>query len=359
MYILRILLLLMLILPAASVAEGYIDELVKQKNELEAVILENSKYGMHAKVELNAELGFIEKYVFKDEANKSIAALNAAGRSFLNYLENTDDVYNDLDLEGWLIATELLFEIDDLVSKKVAWGNLVIKIAICNKIFYWMFDYIDSHKGDIKPDVFNKIIDIQKKLRRHYPSNTSMLYIALRYYGVNSTLNVESYSLSIPYSDELEMLESEIRSDLGDDARVDELMNRLSAEESRITIGSYINLYENPVPWSTSFSTDYFHDCWYYYVYLMAVVKKSVSMPNEIVTKTDLYDVYKNEYQSAEKFWMPRNAIRLVEKPDIYLKRKIKNLKQEALIDRIKRDRASVRLRKKTQGDRLRTSRLW
>jgi hypothetical protein len=355
----RILLTLVVLWPVSSVAEDYLDGLIKQKSELESVISRNSKYGIYAASELEVELSLIERFLFEDKVGRKITELKAAGKKFLVFLEDTDDSYNSLDVEDWLAVADLLLEIDDLVSKKIAWGNLIIKIAICNKIFYWMFDYIDSRNGIIELDVYNKLLTIHKRLREHCPSNKTMLYIALRYYGISTNLHVANYGLDVPYSEELEILEKELRSNLGGMSKVMDLVKSFSEKESKVTIGSYVELYDNPVPWATSFSTDYFHDYWYYYAYLMTVVRSSSLKASKMITEEELYEFYQKEYSSEAKFWMPRNAVRLVERPDIFLKKNYKLLKQESLIDKIRRDRKSIRQRESAKGDRLRTSKLW
>ncbi|MCU7843293.1 MAG: hypothetical protein KZQ93_05585 [Candidatus Thiodiazotropha sp. (ex Monitilora ramsayi)] len=356
---LRLLLMLMMLWPISSVAEEYIDELIQQKKELETIISKNNKYGIYAPLELEAELSLIKKILFNDEVDQAVTELNAAGRKFLVFLENNDELYNNLDVEEWFVAADLLLKIDSVVSEKVAWGNLVIKIAICNKIFYWIFDYIESHKKSIELETFNKLLMTYKRLREHYPSNTSMLYIALRYYGVSTNLTVEGYGLSIPYSEELEMLDEELRSSLGGMSKVMDLVKSFSEKESQVMIGSYVDLYDNPVPWATSFSTDNFSDHWHYYEYLITAVSKTGIAAIQTITKEDLYEFYQQEYKSEAKFWMPRNAVRLVEKPDIYLVRALKALKQGILLDRIRRNVKSVRKRESTKGDQLRTTKLW
>jgi hypothetical protein len=74
-----------------------------------------------------------------------------------------------ISIDEWLSVVDILLAIDDLVSKKLAWGNLVIKIAICNKIFYWMFDYVDTHEGMIKDEILDNFLLIQKKTQITLP----------------------------------------------------------------------------------------------------------------------------------------------------------------------------------------------
>lgn len=360
MNVCRGLLLLLIFFPISSFANEYLDDLVQQKDQLAAIISKNSDYGIYSDRELALELDFLDKVLFRGKVDQAVGELRDKGREFLGFLETNEEVYNQLSVDDWLLAVNVLLDADNLISHKLAWGNLVIKIAICSKIFYWVFDYVDSHKEDIDSDTINKLSVTLKKLRKHYPSNTSMFYIALRYYGVKTNMNVSDYALNVPYYDELEILENLSRSSLGSEPNI--AMEKIALfykNESNVTIGSYLDLFDYPVPWVTSSHTDFFSNAWDLYEYLSIMVKPSDDSDDKNITKAALYDFIMSEYRAEDKYWMPHDIVRKIDKkPDEFLLGHLERLKDGLIIENMRSDRESAKKREKMQGDKLRVSHL-
>ncbi len=359
MMISRVALIILLLCPVLSMANGYIDELAQQIEEFDSVIVKSEKYGIYSTSELKIEQNIYERIFFDDEADEAIDELRSAGEKFLVFLSESDEKYSDLDIDEWLIAVDLLLRLDDVVSQKIAWRNLVIKIAICNKVFYWVFDYIDSREGNIEFKELNKILDVQKRLRRHYPSNTSMFYIAFRYYGINTELHVADYVLKVPYSEELVMLHRSIKSHFKDNDDELDKLKKIINKEKNITITGYVDLYENPLPLLIAYRTDFYPDAWGYYEYLKLVLADSNVTSSKAVTQNILHNFLSNEYKGDGAFWMPYTAVDFIKKPKAYSNGYLNSINNELLLDTIRSTRKSVKQRKRIKGNEIIGARLW
>jgi hypothetical protein len=358
MMILRAALIILLLCPVLSMADGYIDELAQQIEEFNSVAIKNSEYGIYSPSELEIVLNIYEKIFFDAEVNNAINELRVAGRNFLVFLNENEDKYKLLSVDEWLVAVDLLLRLDDTVSRKIAWGNLIIKIAICNKIFYWIFDYIDSHDGHIKTDVLIQLLDIQKKLRIHYPSNTSMLYIAFRHYGINTELHVTDYALKTPYSKELVFLQKSIKNHFNDNNEELDKIKEITKNEKNIAVSGYVDLYDNPLPLLVAYRTDFYPDAWGYYEYSKLVLADSRVTSSKTVTKEILYDFLSNEYKGDGAFWMPYTAVDFIKKPEMYSNGYLNSINKELLLDSIKRTRRLVKQRKIIKANEIVGARL-
>ncbi|MEJ2613032.1 MAG: hypothetical protein P8179_24000 [Candidatus Thiodiazotropha sp.] len=345
---------------AASYGGKYENDLLSQKIALEATLSKYSDLGMYTPSEFEMELGFIDKLFSKDEMTKAVEELNNVGFTFLAYLEDNDSAYQQISIDEWLRVVGILLSIDDLVSKKLAWGNLVIKIAICNKIFYWMFDYVDTHRGMIEDEMLDDFLLIQKELRSHYPSNTSMLYIAMRHYGKEIDFDISDYLLRTSYHDDQRTFQRILDLYFNDIADGREQAEQYLANEGKETIGSFVDLYEKPIPLLVSFTADYFQISWQYYEYFALVLRNPKILSSKNLTKDVVYNFLVDEYNGEGRFWMPQNAISFAIKPDVYSKNYMNAVTNELFLDRVRRDRESARQRNRRKANKLfSTGLLW
>ncbi|MEJ2612203.1 MAG: hypothetical protein P8179_19595 [Candidatus Thiodiazotropha sp.] len=132
------------------------------------------------------------------------------------------------------------------------------------------------------------------------------------------------------------------------------------ANEGKETIGSFIDLFDKPIPLLVSFTVDYFRISWEYYEYFSLVLRNPKISSSKNLTQDVVYNFLMDEYHGEGRFWMPQSAVSFAIKPDVYSKNYMNAVTNELFLDRARRDRELARQRNYRKANKLfSTGLLW
>lgn len=233
--------------------------------------------------------------------------LRQAGRDLVAYLQAQHDVYYDLPFDQWLFISEELLELDAWLGSYTAWGNLVVKINICNKILYRIFDYLENHSDSLNADQFTQLVALQKRLRSHLPSQFSIYEIAMRHYDDLSQRKIRPFAFdsTLSFREAERTFESEIYNHFGDRKKFEQAFAEYFYAETNVVINNYIDLYNHPLPTYTAQYTRYREHAWRVYLYTKILQKSQLKGVDWLeLDGAEILDVFQQEYDDGNKFWV-------------------------------------------------------
>lgn len=168
---------------------GVFGELGEQVRELHKY---NTPQFLALPVLTQAQLGSSEK------------KLLVLGRKLLFSLYRVESGYNRLGRGAWIAATKYLFEIDGDISRKAAYGNLVIKLRVNEIILESIRNRLLA--PGVTSDEVGELLEILEKLRNHLPDRLSAwaIHTSLKGYFVEPKAlsadvgSLERYESSFP-----------------------------------------------------------------------------------------------------------------------------------------------------------------
>lgn len=316
-------------------SEGYVETLITEKEKIIKALSMVKNGAIHTEETKKNQQTFFDKYLFSyanstSEMAELEAELKNTGRKFLEFLESTSVEYYSLSFEQWLVAANVLMSIDDLLGKDLGWGNLVIKADVCNKLFFWMFDYFENNVEDINQEKLAKLIDMQVKLRSHFPSRESMTKLALEHYNYLNYNDVDSFVLQLPVSVEGEVLEKSLVEYFGSKENATEAIGNMILLENNTSVSGFVDLYDNPMLWMAAQNgSGYLYFSWTLYLHSIIMQEKNISFNQSgDITNADLLVILEQLYKSQDKFWMTRAVIDSSEKPEIYVSRYLASINE-------------------------------
>jgi len=324
---------------AADAGEDYLQSLTEEKARLMDAISKAEGGVIYSEAFREIEYSFIEKKMTRRTNYEAQMELWSAGKELIGFLENTSQQYYGLPYNQWLLAKDVLLSIDDLIQNDIGWGNLVIKICIYNKLYYWIFDYIDK-TDDIDKAQLKQLFAVLSTLRNHMPSREAMTYLALKYYGYDDYKKSSGFKLTIPVSDESEVLENSLYAYFGSKEDAAQAVSKITGIEAGKEVSDYVDLYKNPLPWSAAQSgLSYMESSWALYLVMSLMQDKGIAFNDmRAVTKEDLNTTLGKVYNSENKFWMTRAAIDAIEKSEIYASGYLKSVQSDRVINQLIRN---------------------
>lgn len=303
----KILLLFFLGLPNVSLADDYLEYKVGLDDHIKSI--KNSLVIYKSSAMISEKTANNSKFVFIN------SELNNAGRDLLKYLQDNEKVYSQLAFDDWVQASYDLLEFDKWLSKEKAWGNLVIKVAVCNTILYRIWRYLDESNEQVNSEDILKLIQLQEELRQHFPVSKAMYEIGLRHYGLIDKIDVRAFKVDEPIRLN-EKTASSYLFHLTDDREKfsDKLMGLLLNEWDTVVIRNYMDLYDNPVPLAMAFSSEHFHVAWdvYLYTIILQDLNSNTSYWSDLKEK-DIEIILQKIYKSDGRFWMSKSTVFFLE----------------------------------------------
>jgi hypothetical protein len=297
---------------------SYLGDLKAQKISLENKLKGKKKIAIYTDQAIENRKSFFEKILLSSEGKDNIER-KKIGHDLLVFLEQTNDEYYDLMFDDWLVASRTLLDIDNILSRGTGWGNLVVKFNICNKIIYRIMEFIKNKDAELTKEQLKEMADIIKMLREHLPARSAMYDIALRYYGIEGFEDIKNFKLRTPVYKEAKTEQKRLKKLFSNLENGEDTIHRILEMEEDKTINGYVELYENPVPFSVAQFSKYHEFAWDIYLYIRILQEQSPDFQewNELSVQS-LLNILKEEYNSSGKYWMSMDAIRVVEKPEIY-----------------------------------------
>lgn len=257
---------------------------------------------------INKETIFSHKVIDDTWYLQRNQALYDAGESLIIFLREYDKIYQQLEFSEWVKATHDLFLVDDSLGEQVGWGNLVIKITICNKIINRVLGYLDAQE-ELSTEELGSMLKVLENLRWHLPSEKSMYFILLRYYNLDTSSKVDS--LNYKNIDSPENRPTTMRSEMSKiyykNSKVKEVLDSQEKSEAIISqaVGDYQKLYHNPVPFYLAATARYHKVLWnlYFHIYLMKNSEDS-KVHWEIITEENILQILNKVYQARNDFWV-------------------------------------------------------
>ncbi len=274
-------------------------------------------------------------------ANK---ALYDAGESLIIYLRNTDEVYRQLGLSEWEKATNDLLVVDTWLGKHIAWGNLVIKIAISNKVINKILEYLEANKNYDADDI-TRILRVMKKLKWHLPTASGMYSLGFSYHETDNPFKVDSLhffgkkvnSLKRKKRNfELKKIENHFS---GDSVNIGKLLGIWLDKEIQVarSIADYQQLYNNPTPILIAYYSYYRQVWWHLNLHLLLLERnKGIKYDWEEINAKDVMSILTKVYQGEDKFWVDDYYVKFYEN---YTDGTEINKKQEYFMKRFREDR--------------------
>ena len=244
--------------------------------------------------------------------------LRQAGRDLVAYLQAQHDLYYALPFDQWLSISEELLDLDAWLGSYTAWGNLVVKINICNKVLYRIFDYLENHSDSLNADQFNQLVSLQEKLRNYLPSRLPIAEIALRHYGHLKERKIRPFffvpELGIKKTQAL--LKSEMLGYFRDNNKLEQTFGQYVKAEKSIVINDYLDVFDYPLPAHASlYSTKYREFAWTVYLYTKILQKSQLKgIDWRELDDDEILDVFQQEYDNGNKFWVASYNLKF-EKP--------------------------------------------
>ena len=233
--------------------------------------------------------------------------LRQAGSDLVAYLQEQHTVYYQLPFDQWLSISEELLELDAWLGSYTAWGNLVVKMNICNKILYRIFDYLENQPASLNANQFKQLVSLQKRLREHLPSKLPLYEIALRHYGYLKKRKIRSFSFdsTLSYRETEKLGESEIYNHFGGRKKFEQAYAEYSYAETNVVINNYIDLYNHPLPTHIAKYARYREHAWTIYLYTKILQKSQLKGVDwRELDGTEILDVFQQEYDDGNKFWV-------------------------------------------------------
>lgn len=251
---------------------------------------------------------FTKKVINESWYLKSNQSLFEAGESLIVYLREYDTVYRKLIFSEWLHATNDLFSVDDALSNQIGWGNLVVKVAICNKIINRVLEYL-STKEELTPKQLTSLLKVMDILKWHLPSERAMYYIAFRYYNFDTpskvdSLNYKNIDLS---TNRPKAVRSEMSKHYYKDKKIKEFVDLQEKSEFALSqsIMNYQDLYNKPIPLYLAATSRYHKIFWHLYLHIYLMTNSEDGMVNwELVTDKYIFSYLDKVYQSGDGFWV-------------------------------------------------------
>jgi len=236
-----------------------------------------------------------------------------AGEALIIYLRENDATYQELEPQEWEQATNDLLEVDSWLGERIAWGNLVIKIAISNKVINWILRYLDENKTYENKEI-QRVLRVMNKLKWYLPTKHSMCFLTFKNYNISSPFD----------ADKLHYLNDNVQSmlDRKDDQRkklrvylfkndknkeISKIMDSWLENESQLasSISNYQDLYRKPIPFVTTQYSHYHKIWWRLYLHLLLLEQnKGVSYQWANIDVEDLYPILDNLYKAGDEFWI-------------------------------------------------------
>ncbi|WP_226647781.1 hypothetical protein [Microbulbifer variabilis] len=279
------------------------------------------------------------------------ADLRQTTRDLLHFLQQQQPAYYQLPFDQWLAASEDLLKLDQWINTESAWGNLVVKINICNNILYSAFEFLESRRSELDVQKVEQLLGLLHTLRFHLPSRMTMYEIALRHYGQIRSRKIRPLGFDTKTEDERDVLNDFVKNHFsgGEDAEVQ--IQAYHMAERGIKITDYLDLYENPVPWGTADSARYHQYAWVVYLYARIVQAENLQPFDwESLEKKKIETLLKQEYEGEGQYWMPKFYREYFERQ--YRANLIDDvIKTGKFIQPIRRDR-NLAQQRKTLGDK-------
>ena len=235
------------------------------------------------------------------------AELRTAGRNLVAYLQDQHGTYYDLPFEQWLSISEELLELDAWLGNYSAWGNFVVKINICNKILYRIFDYLENHPESLDSEKYTQLLTLQIKLRKHLPSNFALYEIAFRHYGKLKKRTIRSFEFDPKLQDEYDAFEAKLRSYFNNEEDFSASLLKYYELEKRVPIDDYLAVWDHPLPFHSARFTNYLEQAWKIYLYTRLLQKAELEEVEWVVLNDDVINSALKEEQANENgFWVSR-----------------------------------------------------
>ncbi len=268
--------------------------------------------------EIDKGVIFSQKVISQTPHLRENALLYNSGRDFLIYLAETDDDYRQLEFAEWLKASKDLLLVDQWIGNRVGWGNLVIKIAICNKIINRILEYLES-PGDIEPEELGHIIKTLEDLRWQLPSYWAINYVSLRYHEGIEAFQVDSLHHTRRYVGSFYNVNAPIRK-IGkyyiENYENSKAINsnivrtwRMSENPKLRLIADYQDLYDNPIPFQIALPGSQYHQhAWDLYFYLRFIQKYGVNIVWGEITQEQVLSILQQVSDQGDEHWMSKKA---------------------------------------------------
>ncbi|WP_299944593.1 hypothetical protein [uncultured Microbulbifer sp.] len=233
--------------------------------------------------------------------------LRQATQDLLFFLRQQQANYYQLPFDQWLAASEDLLNIDQWMSTESAWGNLVVKINVCNKVLYSAFEFLENRRSELDAQKMEEILTLLRTLRTHLPSRMTMYEIALRHYGQISPRKIRPLGFDVKAKDEGVVLNNFIENYFSGKEDAEIKIQIYHTVERGIKITDYLDLYENPVPWGTADSAKYHHYAWVVYLFAKIVQAENLqSFDWGSLESRKVEKLLKEEYEGKDQYWMPK-----------------------------------------------------
>lgn len=222
-------------------------------------------------------------HIYSDgEVENSILAfknsdLKLAGKDLIEGLHSSRSFYEALPSPEWGEATRQLMLIDDWLSPRLAWGNLVVKSQIID--FIARAVYLRVKDGNLGVAELDKMEQMVEQLRWRIPTKSAAFTIAKKHHGIA----VESAPKSLVYNDVVTArgnAEREINS-ITTSNEIEKEVDLLYRNEMSVSAESYSDLYARELVWMLASNLYYeqvVSDLWMYICskkYLLSVSKEN------------------------------------------------------------------------------------
>lgn len=255
------------------------------------------------------------------------SSIEVSARNLLQYLEENNGTYYSLGFDNWVLTVRSLYEADDLIGSGSGWGNIVIKINICNKVIFGALYFLTEGKDNLSDAQINTLAEIIKDLRLHYPARTGLFNYAIKYYGY-TTDDFSGLSQSISVSEEENKLGGEVsyqffkREYSGNSEKYEKDIGIISEEEINLISSNqgYLYLYDNPTPWELQKFSKYKYYLWDLYFYAKFIKEKGKRFDGwSTLNPADVLYFLHNEIQHDDGFWMTNGLLYSVRHADSFI----------------------------------------
>jgi hypothetical protein len=342
------------VLPATTFAIDAVkfkSDLILQKENYYKTIETYSVSSIYSEEEWERKSTFLSK-IFDSSEKESQEKLRKSGYELLSFLQNAQDDYDSLSFNDWVEVVSILLEIDDIVSTGDGWGNLVVKIKICNMLLDRLAKLLLIKNNELNEEKYSHLLNIQKNIMGHYPSNSQIMLFSLRYYGFSEFHEIDM-KLKEPFWRYEKSVERQVARFI-DKKNVRKTFSGMIKHESDKNIHGYIEIYDDPVPFSIASTSKYHLYAWRLYLYTILLKEKGMLFEEwSDITQDKLIFILNKEYNSGTNYWMSPMAVKYLEKPLVY-KRYLELIKSKKLMSTIKNN--YIEKPRKTDNYRTRMS---